>query len=141
MDMLNTLFLRLYVGTVARTRDERGDVPGWVLVTIMTAGLVMAIWAVAGITMPPLLRRSPVSCDMRTMTRSCSIWISSLASVTRKVYLPGPADGPPRAGVAPPRPVHQPHTPVGTAVPAGHRRAARPVPAGGPPRSTATRRR
>ncbi len=28
--------------------DDRGDVPGWVLVTLMTAGLVIAIWAVAG---------------------------------------------------------------------------------------------
>jgi hypothetical protein len=28
-------------------RDERGDVPGWVLVTVMTAGLVMAIWGLA----------------------------------------------------------------------------------------------
>ena len=28
--------------------DDRGDVPGWVLVTIMTAGLVAALWAVAG---------------------------------------------------------------------------------------------
>lgn len=27
---------------------DRGDVPGWVLVTLMTAGLVLAIWAVAG---------------------------------------------------------------------------------------------
>lgn len=26
---------------------ERGDVPGWVLVTIMTAGLVTALWLVA----------------------------------------------------------------------------------------------
>jgi hypothetical protein len=26
---------------------ERGDVPGWVLVTVMTAGLVMAIWGLA----------------------------------------------------------------------------------------------
>ncbi|HET8614350.1 MAG TPA: hypothetical protein VFL94_02415 [Actinomycetales bacterium] len=31
-----------------RTVDDRGDVPGWVLVTIMTAGLVAALWAVAG---------------------------------------------------------------------------------------------
>ncbi|WP_439592396.1 hypothetical protein [Microbacterium sp.] len=29
-------------------RDERGDVPGWVLITLMTAGLVVLIWAVAG---------------------------------------------------------------------------------------------
>ncbi|WP_159498382.1 hypothetical protein [Microbacterium sp. 18062] len=28
--------------------DERGDVPGWVLITLMTAGLVVVIWAVAG---------------------------------------------------------------------------------------------
>ena len=28
--------------------DETGDVPGWVLVTLMTAGLVVLIWAVAG---------------------------------------------------------------------------------------------
>ncbi|MFS2241807.1 MULTISPECIES: hypothetical protein [unclassified Microbacterium] len=28
--------------------DDRGDVPGWVLVTLMTAALVVVIWAVAG---------------------------------------------------------------------------------------------
>lgn len=27
--------------------SDRGDVPGWVLVTIMTAGLVTALWLVA----------------------------------------------------------------------------------------------
>lgn len=32
-----------------RTDDpERGDVPGWVLVTMMTAGLVVLLWGVAG---------------------------------------------------------------------------------------------
>ena len=29
------------------TRDERGDVPGWVMVTVMTAALVAALLAVA----------------------------------------------------------------------------------------------
>lgn len=29
-------------------REERGDVPGWVLISLMTAGLVIAIWAIAG---------------------------------------------------------------------------------------------
>jgi hypothetical protein len=29
-------------------RSERGDVPGWVLITLMTAGLVVLIWAYAG---------------------------------------------------------------------------------------------
>ena len=28
-------------------RDDRGDVPGWVLITLMTAGIVMALWIVA----------------------------------------------------------------------------------------------
>ena len=30
-----------------RDRGERGDVPGWVLITLMTAGLVAALWALA----------------------------------------------------------------------------------------------
>ena len=33
---------------LAWARDERGDVPGWVLITLMTAGLVVIIWALAG---------------------------------------------------------------------------------------------
>ena len=31
-----------------RRSDDRGDVPGWVLVTLMTAGLVLTLWAAAG---------------------------------------------------------------------------------------------
>ena len=31
-----------------RLREERGDVPGWVLITLMTAGLVILIWGLAG---------------------------------------------------------------------------------------------
>lgn len=31
-----------------RFADERGDVPGWVLITLMTAGLVIIIWGLAG---------------------------------------------------------------------------------------------
>jgi len=31
-----------------RLSGERGDVPGWVLITLMTAGLVMLIWGLAG---------------------------------------------------------------------------------------------
>ena len=51
MDHLEAAVLRLHclvaALTTPRTRDERGDVPGWVLVTVMTAGLVMVIWQVA----------------------------------------------------------------------------------------------
>jgi len=32
----------------ARWNDETGDVPGWVLITLMTAGLVIIIWGLAG---------------------------------------------------------------------------------------------
>lgn len=35
------------------SRDERGDVPGWVMIAVMTAGLVAALTAVA----TPLLSR------------------------------------------------------------------------------------
>lgn len=38
--------------------DERGDVPGWVLVTLMTAGLVIAIWAVAGPALADLFNQA-----------------------------------------------------------------------------------
>ncbi|MGG7463564.1 hypothetical protein [Plantibacter sp. YIM 135347] len=33
---------------VERLRDDRGDVPGWVLITLMTAALVLVIWGLAG---------------------------------------------------------------------------------------------
>jgi len=33
---------------IPRFNDERGDVPGWVLVTLMTAGLVVLLWSLAG---------------------------------------------------------------------------------------------
>ena len=47
---VSEVVLRGFTGLVTRTSRggrERGDVPGWVLVTIMTAGLVTALWLVA----------------------------------------------------------------------------------------------
>ena len=38
---------RSVIGTRLRSED-RGDVPGWVLITLMTAGLVIVLWAIAG---------------------------------------------------------------------------------------------
>lgn len=38
--------------------DEVGDVPGWVLVTLMTAGLVVLIWAVAGPALTALFEQA-----------------------------------------------------------------------------------
>jgi hypothetical protein len=32
----------------AGAKRDRGDVPGWVLITLMTAGIVTVLWAFAG---------------------------------------------------------------------------------------------
>ena len=37
---------------------ERGDVPGWVLVVLMTTGLVTAIWTIAAPRLSAILRNS-----------------------------------------------------------------------------------
>lgn len=42
-------FLSAVVGRLRpRRRDDRGDVPGWVLITLMTAAIVGVLWGVAG---------------------------------------------------------------------------------------------
>jgi hypothetical protein len=46
--MLHTLMNRIGARLARTLDDERGDVPGWVLITLMTAGLVVLIWALAG---------------------------------------------------------------------------------------------
>ncbi|GAA3211146.1 hypothetical protein [Microbacterium terregens] len=38
--------------------DETGDVPGWVLITLMTAGLVVVIWALAGPALADLFQQA-----------------------------------------------------------------------------------
>ena len=44
--------------TASARRSERGDVPGWVLITVMTAGLVGALWAIAGDQLGSMLREA-----------------------------------------------------------------------------------
>jgi len=46
MKPLTRLLVRLMLH-ITVPRDERGDVPGWVLVTVMTAGLVGALYSLA----------------------------------------------------------------------------------------------
>jgi hypothetical protein len=43
------------------TSDDRGDVPGWVLVAVMTAGLVTAIWLVADGQLTGVFQRAVTS--------------------------------------------------------------------------------
>lgn len=38
--------------------DDRGDVPGWVLVSVMSAGLVTTLWLVADEQLSTLLRQA-----------------------------------------------------------------------------------
>ncbi|MDQ1127541.1 hypothetical protein SAMN05216488_1148 [Microbacterium sp. LKL04] len=60
--MIHSTLVRLRTawGTVqADLRDdERGDVPGWVLITLMTAGLVVVIWALAGPALAQLFQQA-----------------------------------------------------------------------------------
>ena len=42
----------------ARLSNERGDVPGWVLVVLMTTGLVTAIWTIAAPRLTTILKNS-----------------------------------------------------------------------------------
>ena len=45
---MTELYARILAAyAVPKKRDQRGDVPGWVLITVMTAGLVAALWLVA----------------------------------------------------------------------------------------------
>jgi len=56
--MPHPLLMLMTAMVSARDRSERGDVPGWVLITVMTAGLVAALWAVAGPQLETMLREA-----------------------------------------------------------------------------------
>lgn len=47
-EWMRRLIARWHALSADLAKDERGDVPGWVLITLMTAGLVVVIWALAG---------------------------------------------------------------------------------------------
>jgi hypothetical protein len=59
-----TNFLSLKYGEFRGSRfykalsEDRGDVPGWVLVVLMTTGLVTAIWTIAAPRLTAILRNS-----------------------------------------------------------------------------------
>ncbi len=41
------MLFHLHILLIHRLHDDRGDVPGWVLIVLMTSALVVAIWGVA----------------------------------------------------------------------------------------------
>lgn len=54
---MKTLLLSRTIALPAE-EGERGDVPGWVLVTMMTAGLVVLLWGVAGPALTGLFQQA-----------------------------------------------------------------------------------
>ena len=56
--MIRSLSNRLAKRLARTIDDERGDVPGWVLITLMTAGLVVVIWALAGPALADLFQQA-----------------------------------------------------------------------------------
>lgn len=66
---INWAMTKLFINTTNQVRrfKERGDVPGWVLITLMTAGLVIAIWAVAKGALTDLF--STAISDIKTSVR------------------------------------------------------------------------
>ncbi|MEN9882325.1 MAG: hypothetical protein RI916_752 [Actinomycetota bacterium] len=59
-----TNYLSVRISEFKRTRfykalsDDRGDVPGWVLVVLMTTGLVTALWTIAAPRLTAILKNS-----------------------------------------------------------------------------------
>ena len=57
--LVHTLFVAPWLSSRRAARaEERGDVPGWVLITVMTAGLVAGLWAIAGPALEGMLRQA-----------------------------------------------------------------------------------
>lgn len=70
MHNLSEKIMELYLNLISRVdslrrsrlfralNDQRGDVPGWVLVVLMTTGLVTAIWTIAAPRLTAILKNS-----------------------------------------------------------------------------------
>ncbi|MCW2671816.1 MAG: hypothetical protein JWP14_405 [Frankiales bacterium] len=52
---LSKIAVRMQARALAGDR-QRGDIPGWVLITIMTAGLVTLVWGVASDQLSSILK-------------------------------------------------------------------------------------
>jgi hypothetical protein len=73
MNLIQSLAANLTTGTTIvlggierrMTDRERGDVPGWVLITLMTAGLVTALWTLASAQLTALFTQAMDSVSKR----------------------------------------------------------------------------
>lgn len=57
--------IRAAADRVRDAHDDRGDVPGWVLVTLMTAGLVAGLWALADTALTQMFTDAMASVQAR----------------------------------------------------------------------------
>lgn len=55
----------MLIKLVSQLRNDRGDIPAWVLITVMTAGLVTALWTVADDQLTELFTRAVSSITNR----------------------------------------------------------------------------
>lgn len=58
MHTITRAVLRAQLAAHRAAAGERGDVPGWVLITLMTAGLVSVLWGVANDELQSLFHRA-----------------------------------------------------------------------------------
>jgi hypothetical protein len=73
MNLLQSMAANVTTGTTIvltgierrMTDRERGDVPGWVLITLMTAGLVTALWTLASAQLTDLFTQAMDSVSKR----------------------------------------------------------------------------
>lgn len=56
--VLRQRLITIHSSFFARLKNDRGDVPGWVLVVLMTTGLVTAIWTIAAPRLTAILKNS-----------------------------------------------------------------------------------
>ena len=56
--LLRTTVRACHVWRARLERTERGDVPGWVMITLMTAGLVAILWGVAQDQLTAMFQRA-----------------------------------------------------------------------------------
>lgn len=52
------VLMRILTAIRNRVVDDRGDVPGWVMICLMTCGLVIVIWALAGPALSSLFQHA-----------------------------------------------------------------------------------
>jgi len=65
-------FVRSSYARIVRGGTDRGDVPGWVLITLMTAVIVAALWTFAEGALTGILEDALCTVGVNGSSASCS---------------------------------------------------------------------